>query len=163
MKQTFAESLLQSVPCWFKGHSLNSQRVCIFAFYCSALVNRFNSLINGRSRNPAVQMSRSEFIWKNLVSLIQCPPRCYDTRPDLTPLTALSLLLNMVSPVAVAMVTLQHITVALQHKVLCEQGNEGRRDRGGRDSGRTKTRTAAIKRRATFTKLFVSHDTRSAT
>lgn len=120
------------------------------------------SLMEGRGIQRFKCHARSSFE-KNLVSLIRCPPRCYDTRPDLTPLTALSLLLNMVSPVAVAMVTLQHITVALQHKVLCEQGNEGRRDRGGRDSGRTKTRTAAIKRRATFTKLFVSHDTRSAT
>ena len=66
VKQTAVESHLQSVPCLFKGHSLNSQRVCIFAFCCSASANRFNSLINGRSRNPAVQMSRSEFIWKKL-------------------------------------------------------------------------------------------------
>ena len=30
----------------------------------------------------------------------------------------------MLPLVAVAMMTLQHITMVLQHKVLCEQGNE---------------------------------------
>lgn len=52
------------------------------------------------------------------------------------------LALNMVYLVAVAMMTLQHISVVLQHKVLCEQGMRGeterRRDRGGWDSGRIK-------------------------
>lgn len=38
------------------------------------------------------------------------------------------LALNMVSLVDVAMMTLQHITVVLQSKVLCEQGTR-RRDR----------------------------------
>lgn len=39
------------------------------------------------------------------------------------------------------MMTLQHISVVLQHKVLCEQGTRAeteRRDRGGWDSGRIK-------------------------
>lgn len=47
------------------------------------------------------------------------------------------LALNVVSLVAVAMMTLQHIAVVLHHKVLCEQGTR-RGDRGGRDSGRRK-------------------------
>lgn len=89
--------------------------------------------------------------------MIFTTPLRYDT------INRFVLALNAVYLVAVAMMTLQHITVVLQQKVLCEQGvGEKERQRGLRRWA-NKMRTATIKRRATFTKLFVSHDTRSAT
>lgn len=68
----------------------------------------------------------------------------------------------MVSLVAVAMMTLQQITVVLQQKVCEYKERDGAIERAERQWA-IEMRAATIKRRATFTKLFMSHDTRSAT
>lgn len=73
----------------------------------------------------AAQMSDGSFEKSVSFHMISTILLWYQAEPDT--INHFVLALNMVSLVAVAMMTLQYTTVVLQHKVLCEQGNETER------------------------------------